>query len=803
MVSRGRYRDTRGITVAKTRRVARYLATALALALALTVVPGSPREAVAAAPMAKAAATLSGSEFVAGNIISDALFYDDDAMTAGQIQSFLDEKIGRCENGACLNVVRVSHADVAPYVSSDTGRVVCEAVAGGSNLTVATWIFRVQAACSISAKVILVTLQKEQGLVTKTAPSDYALRYAMGMDCPDTTGCQTTGGGLASQIYRGTRQLMIYKASEFLRQPGWHAISYHPSGACGASQVRVQNYATAALYNYTPYQPNAAALANLTGTGDSCSSYGNRNFWRYYNSWFGPTTGVPTGSIDGGPGVYTVDASGVLRFYSGTGQSSFRAAATVGSGWGAMSHVTGIGDLDGDGHRDVVAVDGSGSLLLYPSDGLTAFGTARAIGTGWGEMTAVFSAGDTNRDGLQDIFARSAAGALLLYRAVPGGRLAPPLEVGAGWGSMTTILSTPDFNGDGRADLIARDASGRLWLYPGVTGTTWGKRIQIGSGWQGFTWIGSPGDFNGDRTADLLAADAAGNLYLYPATGRGGWGRGFIVGRGWQGFSLITGIGPLPTGRFVQQQGVGDLNGDGARDLVARDAAGKLWLYGGTGTGGWRPRVAIPGTWDTVQAIFGNGDVDLDGVAEAFSRDAAGDLMVSDATVTGLSTGAPLAGSWRGYNLILGAGDLDSDVIPDLLARDSSGRLWFSAGDGAGGFGAAIQVGSGWSGMTSIIPIGDFDGDGVADLLARDAAGALWLYPGTGEHSWYSRVQVGSGWQGMTRVFSPGDTTGDRVPDLIAIDAAGGMHLYPGNGNGTFLSRRTVGSGWQTMTFVG
>jgi hypothetical protein len=38
--------------------------------------------------------------------------------------------------------------------------------------------------------------------------------------------------------------------------------------------------------------PNAAALANPYRVGDSCSSYGNRNFWNYYNDWFGsPVSG--------------------------------------------------------------------------------------------------------------------------------------------------------------------------------------------------------------------------------------------------------------------------------------------------------------------------------------------------------------------------------------------------------------------------------------------------------------------------------------------------------------------------------
>jgi hypothetical protein len=54
--------------------------------------------------------------------------------------------------------------------------------------------------------------------------------------------------------------------------------------------VNILNQATANLYDYTPYVPNSAALNNLYGLGDGCSSYGNRNFWRIYNDWFGSTT---------------------------------------------------------------------------------------------------------------------------------------------------------------------------------------------------------------------------------------------------------------------------------------------------------------------------------------------------------------------------------------------------------------------------------------------------------------------------------------------------------------------------------
>ena len=48
--------------------------------------------------------------------------------------------------------------------------------------------------------------------------------------------------------------------------------------------VNIRNLATSALYRYTPYQPNAATLA---GGSNSCSAYGNLNFYRLFEDWFG------------------------------------------------------------------------------------------------------------------------------------------------------------------------------------------------------------------------------------------------------------------------------------------------------------------------------------------------------------------------------------------------------------------------------------------------------------------------------------------------------------------------------------
>ena len=267
----------------------------LAVAAPANAVVDASASVAAAAPAAVDTAVDSGivkAAAVVGfnpeNIISDSLFYDGKAMTAAEIQSFLDAKIGSCRNGKCLNVLNVSVSSRDAWVSQVTGNLVCSALQGGT-MRVSELIYRIQVACGVSAKVILVTLQKEQGLTTSDAPSDWNLQAAMGASCPDTAPCDPAYSGVGPQIVQGVRQIKIYKAGRFAMQPGVNYIGYNPNSACGGTNLNIQNYATAALYNYTPYQPNAASLAAGWGLGDGCSSYGNRNFYNYYTSWFGST----------------------------------------------------------------------------------------------------------------------------------------------------------------------------------------------------------------------------------------------------------------------------------------------------------------------------------------------------------------------------------------------------------------------------------------------------------------------------------------------------------------------------------
>ena len=270
------------------KRLGKFWAAATVMTLTVIGIVAIPSEQ-------EPAAALNGSMFDPGLIISDSVFYDFGTMSVADIQRFLDGRVSACRAAAdrpgCLKDYRLS----TPGATGSPGR--CESLPPKSNITAAELIYDVARACGINPRVILVKLQKEQGLITSTDPSPRAYDFALGMDCPDSpSGCSAASAGFFWQLYKGVGQLNWYNnpAGSFTWLKPGTVISraYYPNRpSCGSQSFTLQNKATAALYYYTPYVPNQAALDNLYSTGDSCSSYGNRNFWRFFSDWFGSPIG--------------------------------------------------------------------------------------------------------------------------------------------------------------------------------------------------------------------------------------------------------------------------------------------------------------------------------------------------------------------------------------------------------------------------------------------------------------------------------------------------------------------------------
>jgi hypothetical protein len=245
---------------------------------------------VSSAPVSPAPVSSAppGSAFDPGFIISDAVMFDYKAMSIAQIDEFLDSKVATCAASSpqpCLKDYTANTRDVKAVANRCPGNIV-----GAKNQTAGQIIYAVAQACEVNPKALIVTLQKEQGLVTATSTSASRYDRAMGYGCPDTAPCDSEYFGFFNQMYQAAYAFNKYTKSPSqypAYQPGTRKIQYHPTASCGSQTVVIRNKATTALYTYTPYTPNEASLANPYATGDKCSSYGNRNFWLYYNDWFG------------------------------------------------------------------------------------------------------------------------------------------------------------------------------------------------------------------------------------------------------------------------------------------------------------------------------------------------------------------------------------------------------------------------------------------------------------------------------------------------------------------------------------
>ncbi|TXK16257.1 carbohydrate binding domain-containing protein [Homoserinibacter sp. GY 40078] len=272
------------------RRWIRGVAAGAAAVLAAGVLTATP---------ALTAEAAVASNFDPGFIISDQVMYDSTSMTSSQVDAFIDTKGASCRPTSSIDCLK----DVSINYAARAATSFCSSLAAGSGRTAGQTIVAVAKACDINPQVLVVLIEKEQSLVTRTTPTSYAYKYATGYACPDTSGCNDEKAGFVVQLYSAASQFQRYAAnpSGYNYRIGKNRILYHPNTACGSSEVYIQNQATASLYNYTPYQPNRAALSNLYGTGDSCSSYGNRNFWRIFTDWFGASASVlRNGSFESG-----------------------------------------------------------------------------------------------------------------------------------------------------------------------------------------------------------------------------------------------------------------------------------------------------------------------------------------------------------------------------------------------------------------------------------------------------------------------------------------------------------------------
>jgi hypothetical protein len=459
-----------------------------------------------------------------------------------------------------------------------------------------------------------------------------------------------------------------------------------------------------------------------------------------------------TGDVDsdGNMDVICHDWKSTITLFRGDGIGGFVSTTEVKSSAGQYDEhdfkSMQIGDVTGDGRPDLLVTASSiNSFFVHPNDGFGGFWPATVYAHPWsptGVWPAAIEVFDLDGDGSNEVITASPDNrpdaALNIYRRVSNGYLAL-------WRRMPvydspTALIAGDVDGDGVPELVAGHYGFNVvsLLKGGLAGFADQVRYDLpGFGSIFVSRSGSSnsialGDLDGDGCKDLASATFSGVILLYGCR------------------------------TFVNRVPVSDFDGDGVGDLLWR-IYGINWieLWPWADVGAW-PNCSNPCPMSRAEnwASEAVGDFDADGTSEVFWRDLA--TGANDIQQT-IFYSRPITGVTNKDWHVVGAGDFDGDDHSDLLwrnARTGANTIWKS------GSSTTTQATTGVTDLRwKVVGVGDFDGDGRSDILWRHStsgANVIWL--GGQWNAPQAMVGVTNpAWQ----VAGVGDFNGDGNDDVV------------------------------------
>jgi FG-GAP-like repeat/FG-GAP repeat len=504
----------------------------------------------------------------------------------------------------------------------------------------------------------------------------------------------------------------------------------------------------------------------------------------------GGAESVAVGDLNGDGALDIVDgnSSGQNVVYWNNGAGDFTQSTPFGTGSEDTRSVA-VGDLNGDGALDIVVGYGyfaghSQQNVVYWNNGTGSFATSTPFGTG-SEDTRSVVVGDLNGDGALDIVVGNFYQQNAIYWNNGAGDFtqSTPFGTGPDW---TESVAVGDLNGDGALDIVVGSGYNlENWEQDAVYWNDGvGDFTQSTPFGDGYKWTRGVmvGDLNGDGALDIVIGNN-GQDTVYWNDGAGN-------------FATTT---PFGTGsEDTRSVAVGDLNGDGALDIIVGNWQAQNAVYWNSGAGNFIQSTSFGDVSKWTRSIL-VGDLNGDGALDIIVGDRARDSVYWNDGVGNFATSLPF-GIGSDATRSVAVGDLNGDGALDIVVGNGAEQNVVYWNNGTGDFTQSTPFGTG-SDWTENIMVGDLNGDGALDIVVGNGLEQNAIYWNDGAGDFATSTPFGTGSED-TRSVAVGDLNGDGALDIIVGNWQAQNVVYWNNGAGSFATSTPFGTGLDTTYSV-